>query len=226
MNFLNLSQYFIASNIKLIDKVVPMIAMGVVLQHLKAKTGPEYVMTLVDCYAKEHSKNIELRSAPTHSDNKLIIRKRPFLPPLLTQPVPVNIFLDKQWNVNYHYLTTERAGKLARGIAELLLKDARLCVCSNNDECSSYLEVMSVLEAGARIAFDQLHHGIRADFQSHMALENDENKVTKRSPGEWWNPFIWRWHNRTAVQGKHCDKQIKKQTIIPKRIQVKYLKKH
>lgn len=203
-----------------------MIVMGVVLQHPKSKPGPEYVMTLVDCYAKEHSKNIELRTDPTHSGNNLIIRKRPILPQLLTQPLPVNIFLDKQWNGNYHYLTTERAGKLARGIAELLLKDTRLCGCSNNDECSSYLEVMSVLEAGARIAFEQLHHRIRADFQSHLALENGGNKVTKCSPGQWWNPFIWQWHNRTAVQGKHCDKKNKKQTIIPKRIQVKYLKKH
>jgi len=200
--------------------------MRLVLQHSKAKAGPEYVITLVDYYAKEHSKNIKLRTAPTHNGNHLIIKKRPFLPLLLTLPLPVNIFLDKQWNGNYQYLTSEQVGKLARGIVELLLKDAKLCGCSDHDLSSSYLEVISVLEAGAQIVFEQLYHRFRADIQSCLVLEHSGNKVTKRSPGRWWNLFRRQWLNRTAVQGKHCDRKNKKPTTMPKQIQVKYLKKH
>jgi len=194
------------------------------LKYLKAKAEPEYVMTLIDCYTEEHSKDLELRTAPTHSGSHFIFRKRPFQPPLSTHSLPVNIFLNKKCNGNYDYLTLERTGKLARGIAKLLFDDATLCRCSDYNECSCYSEVMS--EAGARISFEQLHHKYQADFLPCPVLENGENKVTKRSPRRWWNPFSWQWPNKIAVQSKQCDRKNKNPTTIPKRMQVKYLKKH
>jgi len=191
----------------------------------EAKAGSEYVMTLIDCYAEVHSKNIGLRTTQTHDGSHLIIRERPFRPPLSMQPLPVKIILDKKCGESYHYLTSERGDKLAKGIAKLLFEDATLCGCSDQDECSSYSEVMSVFEAKARVTFERLHHGFCSDFLQCPVLEYGGKKVAKRSPKRWWKPYSWQWLNK-AVYGKDCDQKNEKPTIMPKRMQVKYLKKH
>lgn len=196
------------------------------LQQPEAKAGSEYIMTLIDCYAEEHSKNIELGTAPTHNSSHLIIRERPFMSQLSTQPLPVKIILDKNRGRSYHYLTSERGDKLARGIAKLLFEDSTLCGCSDQDECLSYSEVMSVLETGARVAFERLHHRLCADFLEYPVLEYGVKKMVKRSPRRWWKPYSWQRSNRATVYGKHCDRKNEKPTLIPKRMQVKYLKKH
>lgn len=196
------------------------------LQQPEAKAGSEYIMTLIDCYAKEHSKNIELGTAPPHDGSHLTIRERPFMSPLLTQTLPVKIILDKNCGRNFHYLTSERGDKLARGIAKLLFEDSTLCGCSDQNECLSYSEVMSVLEAGARVVFERLHHGLCADFLEYPVLEYGLKKMAKRSLRRWWKPYSWQWPNRATVYGKHCDRKNEKPTLMLKRMQVKYLKKH
>jgi len=197
--------------------------MGLGLQQSKAKAGSEYAMTLIDCYVEDHSKNIEIRTDSTHGGGHLIIRERPFMPPLSTQRLPQKIILDKKCGGSY--LTSERADKLARGIAKLLFEDATLCECSDQVECLSYSEVMSVFEAGARVAFERLHHGFCADFLQCPVLEDGVKKVDKYSPKRWWKPYSWQWPNRAAVCGKHSDRKNEKPTIMPKRMQVKYIKK-
>ncbi|CAI6364045.1 unnamed protein product [Macrosiphum euphorbiae] len=200
--------------------------MGLGLQQSEAKARSEYVMTLIDCYAEEHSKNIELRTTSTHFGGHLIIKERPFLPPLSTQTLPSKIILDKKCGGSYHHLTSQRGDKLARGIAKLLFEDAALCGCSDQVKCLSYSEVMSVFEAGAWVAFERLHHGFCSDFQQSPVLEDGGQKVDKLSPRRWWKPYSWQWPNRAAVYGKQSDRKNEKPTIMPKRMQVKYIKKH
>jgi len=209
---------------------LPKISKGLVLQpghHLEAKVGIEYVMTLIDCYVEEHRNNIEFKMAPVSGDSHLTIRKRSCRLPLSTQPLPVQIVLDNKFGDGYRYLTVERGNKLARAVAELLLEDAMLCRCSNQD-CSSYSEVMTIFEAEARVAFDRWHHRFDVGLPQYPVSDNGENTMEKRSTRRWWKPVCWLWPIKAAVDSKHkhYDRKSKKPAIMPKRMQVKYLKKH
>ncbi|CAH1713518.1 unnamed protein product [Aphis gossypii] len=208
---------------------VPMIYVGLGLDHgqsYKAKHESEYVIILINYYTEEHRKNIKLNSDLANGDSNLIFKKPSFLPQLSIQYIPENIILDDKFFKNYRYLTVERGKKLARAIVELLIEDAKLCRCGNLDESSSYSEVMTVFEAGARIAFKQLYSEFNSDFLQWPVVDIGRKSMEKLSTRQHRKYFSWMWFKRVIgkINGNHSDQKNEKPATMPKRMQVKYIK--
>ncbi|XP_050053683.1 uncharacterized protein LOC126549165 [Aphis gossypii] len=181
---------------------VPMIYVGLGLDHgqsYKAKHESEYVIILINYYTEEHRKNIKLNS---------------------------DLANDDKFFKNYRYLTVERGKKLARAIVELLIEDAKLCRCGNLDESSSYSEVMTVFEAGARIAFKQLYSEFNSDFLQWPVVDIGRKSMEKLSTRQHRKYFSWMWFKRVIgkINGNHSDQKNEKPATMPKRMQVKYIK--
>jgi hypothetical protein len=207
---------------------VPKIAVGFGLQpseqRYKAKAEPEYVITLIDCYVEEHRKNIKLNSGLANGCSHLIIKNPVFLPQLSTQSLPENIILDSKSCEIYRYLTAERREKLEKAIADLFFEDAKLCKCTDQDKCSSYSEMMTVFEAGVRVAFKRMHPEFYKDSLQYPILDNDVRSMEKHSTRHRWKLFRWLWFNRAALTSKYRYRTNEKPAIIPTRMQVKYIK--
>jgi len=208
---------------------VPMISVGLGLDHgqsYKAKHESEYVIILINYYTEEHRKNIKLKSDLANGDSNLIFKKPSFLPQVSIQYIPGNIILDEKIFKNYRYLTVERGKKLARAIVELLFEDAKLCRCGNQDESSSYSEVMTVFEAGARIAFKQLYSEFNSDFLQWPVVDNGRKSMEKLSTKQHRKYFSWLWFKRVTgkINGNYNDQKNEKSATMPKQMQVKYIK--
>lgn len=208
---------------------VPMIAVGLGLDHnqnYKAKHESEYVIILINYYTEEHRKNIKLKSDLANGDSNLIFKKPSFLPQLSIQYIPGNIILDDKFSKNYRYLTVERGEKLARAIVELLFEDAKLCRRDNQDESSSYSEVMTVLEAGARVAFKRLYSELNSDFLQWPVVDNGRKSMEKLSMRQHRKYFSWQWFKRVVgkINSNYSDQKNVKPATMPKRMQVKYIK--
>jgi len=208
---------------------VPMISVGLGLDHgqsYKAKHESEYVIILINYYTEEHRKNIKFKLDLANGGSSLIFKKPSFLPQLSIQYIPGNIILDEKFCKNYRYLTVERGEKLARAIVELLFEDAKLCRYGNQDESLSYSEVMTVFEAGARVAFKRLHSKFNADSLQRPIVDNGRKSMEKLSTRQHRKSFSWLWFKRVTdkINGNYSDQKNEKPATMPKRMQVKYKK--
>lgn len=205
---------------------VLMAAEGQILQpknQSQENAGNEYVMTLIDFYMEEHQRNIELRTAARVSGSQLSIRNRLCLPPM-TQPLPVITVLDNKCHNSYRYLTPERGDKLANAVMELLFEDAVTCKCSNQNDCSSYSEVMSVFAAGAQAAFGQLHNGYDVRFSQGLIHEKTNKIFKKYATRRLWQKFCQLCPMGKAINVEHTNQINVKSKKIPKPMQVKYIR--